>query len=88
MSQINLPLSNAVYYSNACDEVFERNINSLKNEFEDFKEFSNIKAKRSQKDLNDMDKMLETIILLESTKKSNTNLENYQVASSFIYKYN
>ena len=64
--------SNVVYYSNACEKVFERNIDSLKKEIETNNFINNLpdfKGKRTEKDFDDLDKMLETIILLEGSKK-------------------
>ena len=85
MSQTYLNVAN---YSNACEKVFEMNIDSLRNEIANFSNLSEIKGKRSVKDLDDLDNMIETIILLEASKKpTNTNFKDYQIASSFICKY-
>ena len=96
MSQSYLNVAN---YSNACENIFEMNIDSLKNEIDNFNSISNTnknitfsegKNKISDKDLNDLDKMLETILFMEALKNQNqinSSKNNYSIASSFICKY-
>ncbi len=88
---------NVACYSNACENIFEMNIDSLKNEIDNFNMLSNTNKnqsfsegnkKISDKDLTDIDKMLETILLMEAlTKQNNPSCNNYQIASSFICKF-
>ena len=87
MSQMNLSCSNVAYYSIASEKVFEMNIDSLKKEIENFGDYTEIQRKRSETDLDNLDKMLENIIFLEASKKQ-INCNDYEKASSFICKYN